>query len=125
MAKIPKKLHKKAAAAVVGMAHKAMELGWSPNTPAEEARKAVREPKFVYVKMEQIWGPWRRRGGKGNAGGFLLRWGAEGVGFGEMQFSFKRGRMYCDTECMGMDFIRAAFDHFLKNEVLYDAKEES
>lgn len=105
--------------AIRQMAAKAMELGWSPNAPAADAKQAMNEPEFVYVKMGEIWGPWKRKGGLGNDGGFILRWGAKGVGFGELTFSFKAGKMVCSTECMGQKFVQAALRHFFTTSVEY------
>jgi hypothetical protein len=107
--------------AIVKMAAKASELDWSPRRPADEVQKAIDEPKFVYVKLDRVWGPWKRRGGAGNNGGFALIWGAEKVGFGEITFCFEKdGRVVCDTECMGGEkWAKAILAEFLKN-VVYD-----
>jgi hypothetical protein len=107
--------------AVVGMAAKASELDWSPGRPADEVRKAIDEPKFVYVKLDRAWGPWKRRGGAGNNGGFVLAWGVEKVGFGELTVCVDlEGRLVCDTECMGGEkWAKAVMTEFLKSAV-YD-----
>lgn len=118
--KLPKKFQKKAAEAIADMAGKAQELGWSPNTPPEESKKAMDEPKFVYAKLDRVWGPWKRKGGRGNDGGFVLRWGAEKVGFGEFTFYIKKKKVICETECMGQSFVRGAFEHFLRTSVVFE-----
>lgn len=107
--------------AVKGMAAKASELGWSPGRPADEVQKSIDEPKFVYVKLDRVWGPWKRRGFTGNNGSFVLTWGADKVGFGELTFCIENdGRVVCDTECMGGEkWARAVMAEFLKN-VVYD-----
>lgn len=88
------------------MAAKAMELGWSPKQSAKESGDAIDNPSFVYVKLERIWPKWKK-GKAGNDGGFIVRWGAEKVGFGELSFYLKKGKLYCDTECMGTKFPKA------------------
>lgn len=110
--------------AVQGMTAKASELGWSPGRPADEVQKAIDEPKFVYVKLDRAWGPWKRRGGEGNNGGFVLTWGVEKVGFGELSFCVKLdGTVVCDTECMGgQKWAQAVLAEFLRTAVVYDPK---
>lgn len=108
---------KKTIAKAIGkMALKAGELGWSQHTTIEESRKAIDEPKFVYVKLDRVWGPWKRRGGAGNNGGLVLAWGAEKVGFGELTICItQEGKVICDTECMGGEkWARAVVSEFLK-----------
>lgn len=102
----------KLAEAVQGMAAKAQELGWSLNRSREEARAAADNPKFVYVKV----------GEDQPMGGFILDWGAEKVGFGQITFYTKDNRLVCDTETMGADFVKAAMLHFLENSVIYDPR---
>lgn len=116
----------KIAKALKGMAAKASELGWSPGRPADEVQKAMDEPKFVYVKLDRVWGPWKDRN-IGNDGGFVITWGAEKVGFGELTFCVeKKGRrVVCDTECMGgQKWAKAVMAEFLKN-IVYDPKGKS
>lgn len=102
----------KLAEAVDKMASKAQELGWSRNTSKEEMRAALDNPKFVYVKL----------GEDQPMDGLILDWGAEKIGFGQITFYPKDGRLICDTETMGADFVKAAMLHFLENSVLYDPK---
>lgn len=107
--------------AVDGMEAKARELGWSRTSSAEEVKKAIDEPKFVYVKLEEIWGPWKR-GKSGNQGGFAVTWGAEKIGFGEITFCIKDGKVICDTECMSKGFVRSVMLHLLETGILWDPK---
>lgn len=113
---------KKLKSAIVGAAAKAKELGWSPNTPKEEVDRAFDEPVFVNVNIRNIWGPWKRRGGKGNEGGFTVGWGAEKIGFGELTFYVKGGKFFCQTECMSKSFIKKAIAHLLETGVVYEHK---
>lgn len=113
------------AKAVVKMAVKAGELGWSPGRSADEVQKAIDEPKFVYVKLDHVWGPFRNQiVPGGNEGGFVLKWGVEKVGFGELTFCLKTdGRVVCDTECMGgKKWAEVVLAEFLRMAVVYDPK---
>jgi hypothetical protein len=104
-----------------GMIGKAEELGWSANHSLEEVDEALRNPKFVYVNLREIWGPWKR-GKLGNKGGFALEWGADKIGFGEIQFCLKGGRLVCDTECMGKAFVEKALLFLINTKTLFDPK---
>lgn len=88
------------------MAAKAGELGWSFKNSQKDVREAIDHPKFVYVKMED--------------GYLVMQWGAEKVGFGEITFHTKEGKLHCDTETMGKDFVISAINHFLQTQVIYD-----
>jgi hypothetical protein len=117
----PKPTRKEILQAMRGMMGKAMELGWSPHQTEEESREAMEKPKFVYCKMSRIWGPWKR-GKRGNDGGFIVAWGAEKVGFGELSVCCKNGRMYADTEGMGAPFARLVLWNLFKNVTTFDPK---
>lgn len=39
------------------------------------------------------------------AQGFVLSWGEQGKGFGQITFVFKKGQLEIESECMGMDFV--------------------
>ncbi len=41
-----------------------------------------------------------------NEGGFEINWSKPGVGFGSATFVIKDGKLTCDDECMGLDFIK-------------------
>lgn len=98
------------------MIAKASELGFSPLRSTADLDK----PQFVYVKLGNCWGPWKRKGGSGNGGGFELEWGAKGIGFGVLTFYIKNKKAYCSTECMGKAFVSAAMSHFLATQVVYE-----
>ncbi len=115
----PELLAKKIQPVMDRMTARAKELGWSPNQTAEESKAAIKQPTFVYAKLESCWGPWKK-GKDGNKGGFIIRWGAEKVGFGEFTFSIKNRKAICATECMSEGFVRAAIDHFLRTSVVYE-----
>jgi len=44
----------------------------------------------------------------GRKSGFVVRWGANGVGFGEITFVLDKGRLGCWSECMSRDFVKRA-----------------
>lgn len=47
--------------------------------------------------------------------GFILEWGAKGMGFGELTFVQKLdGKIECETECMGREFVEQAIAALLK-----------
>ena len=69
----------------------------------------MRQIQFQEVNLHQIWGPCEE-----NDGGFVLTWSSKGIGFGELEFAkMKDGTIRCDNEAMGIEFIKAVFDHFL------------
>jgi hypothetical protein len=82
--------------------------------------------KFEYVELAAAWGvrDYKDTPEHSNWGGFCLRWGAKGVGFGELTFRLKGGKMdedsgeiegaecVCDSEYMGRDFVKDALAHF-------------
>jgi hypothetical protein len=110
--KRPKIDPEKLANAVKKMASKAQELGWSLTQSRDASREAMENPKFVYVKLSEDQ----------PMGGFILDWGAEKVGFGQITFYVKKKRLVCDTETMGPRFVKAAMLHFLDKSVIYDPK---
>ena len=56
---------------------------------------------FTEAKIDYIW----KRGRKG---GFVVRWGANGVGFGEITFVLEKGRLRCWSELMSRRFVKDA-----------------
>lgn len=117
-----KKLDSKVVKVIMQSMGKAKELGWNPSATPQEQKDALSNPKFVYAKMGEVWGPGKKRGDKGNGGGFTVHWGAEKVGFGELTFWIKDGKVFCDTECMDALFVQQTMAHFLKTQVIYDPK---
>jgi len=88
-----------------------------------DTRKHQWSPQdFEYCKITSIWGPF-----KNNQGGFNLSWGVKGIGFGEITFYLKDGKIdpntaewsdgkiMCDNEGMSKDFIKAALEKFLES----------
>ncbi len=51
-------------------------------------------------------------------GGFVLKWGVPGFGFGEITFVNRNGELTVDTECMSKEFVAAALDRLLKTAKL-------
>ena len=80
----------------------------------EDRENPRKNPEFTYTKLSGPWGPH-----SGNDGGFIIQWGCKGVGFGELAFYKKDGKIYCDTEMESKKFIRRAILHWLENEVEY------
>lgn len=107
--------------AVKGMVGKAEELGWSLKQTPEERKKACETLEFVYVKLDCIRGPWKKKGVLQDKGAFVMTWGCKGIGFGELAFCIEKdGTVSCQTETMRGDFIQAAMAHWLKTNVKYD-----
>ena len=70
------------------------------------------------VRLENAWGKWRKiRDGKkiGNDGGFCLSWGTVSAGFGELTFYLLGNKLYCDSECLGKEFVRKVLDKFMSD----------
>lgn len=81
---------------------------FDPNQSPEEAKRNMTWPKFTEVSLDYTWTKWGR-GKRGNNGGFNVRWGAKGVGFGEITFFLDRkNKLHCRSECMGRIFVRQA-----------------
>src|SRR4029078_11963766 len=89
--KRPKIDPKKLCDAVRKMALKAQELGWSPTQTQEQGEAAQKNLKLVYVKVSEDV----------PKGGFILDWGAEGIGFGQITFYDKEQQLLRDPEALG------------------------
>ena len=59
--------------------------------------------EFTSIKVE----PWHNE----DFGGIVISWSARGIGFGEVTFSFKNGKIEMDTECMSNEFVLALLAH--------------
>ena len=42
-----------------------------------------------------------------------IQWGREEIGFGEITFYYKNGKLMCDNECMSKDFIKQILSDFV------------
>lgn len=66
-------------------------------------------PKFTHLKLS-TWSKHER-----NNGGFLLEWGAKAKGFGEISLVIQKdGKIKCDSEYMGRDFVLAALKELIR-----------
>ena len=82
---------------------------YQPSQSREEHDKKMADPKFTDVKVDRSWARWRGKKKDGNNGGFVVTWGAKGVGFGEITFIVdKKDKLHCHSECMGRNFVRKA-----------------
>jgi hypothetical protein len=70
---------------------------------------------FVYVKLGGAW-----EKAPHNDGGFILNWGVNNLGFGQLTFYNKDGKTTCETECMSKEFIKQALSYFLEHEVQFE-----
>ena len=90
----------------------------------EKIKKACKERKVIAADpvtkayLSNCWGPWKNLTG-GNDGGFEIGWGTVSAGFGSLTFYKKDGKLYCDSETLGMDFVRKVMD-FLMNQVVIE-----
>lgn len=88
---------------------------------SEERKKAMENPEFVYVNINHVWTKTKEeKTGEMMEGGFVLDWGAKGIGFGQIKFHQKgtdvrKLSIECQSECMGEKFVRQAVEHFMKN----------
>jgi hypothetical protein len=65
-------------------------------------------PAFAEIRLESAWKKWRK-GENGNNGGFMIRWGVQGIGFGEITIYLnRRGNLACRGEGMGKSFVKKA-----------------
>lgn len=87
----------------------------------EERKKAMENPEFVYVNINHVWTKTRSTDpaseGEMLEGGFVLDWGAKGLGFGQLEFrqfgpDVKNLKIECRTETMGEDFAKKALAFF-------------
>ena len=77
----------------------------------------TRRMPLTFTRVDlRTWAEYHNEEGKGNQGGFVLEWEAEGVGFGEFTLAkLDDGTIRVDREAMGNNFILAAFRHLLEN----------
>ena len=61
------------------------------------------KPDFTVtdVELAECWAP-----STNNSGGFRVYWETVSAGFGETTFFLKGGKLHCDNEAMGRDFIK-------------------
>lgn len=88
---------------------------------ADERRKRRENPEFLYVNIHNVWTKTRstEKGSEGDMleGGFILDWGAKGMGFGQLEFrqfgpDVRNLKIECRTETMGEDFAKQALAFF-------------
>lgn len=46
-------------------------------------------------------------------GVMAVEWIAKDIGFGQLLFYERKGRLHCQTECMDKDFVKAVMDKLL------------
>jgi len=84
---------------------------WNGDVKLLSAKPATKDSSaidFVEIRIGATWVRWRK-GKQGNDGGFVLCWGAKGVGFGEVTFSKdKDNKLHVQSECMGREFVKKA-----------------
>ena len=56
----------------------------------------------------------------GDKDGFVLRWGANNFGFGEICFVQNDGKIEIHAETLSKDFVRQALEHMLNNAELVE-----
>ncbi len=61
----------------------------------------------ILFREISAWGAWKD-GKLGNQGGFKLSWSKPGLGFGELMFYLKGGKLHCKTEGLSRTFVREA-----------------
>lgn len=79
------------------------------------------------INSIEFWGPWKKeKDGEtlGNEGGISIHWRKPGVGFGEIVFCMKNGRLECDSETMGRKFAAEILKEFLDEAVFRDGRDE-
>lgn len=73
------------------------------------------EYEITDVCILQGWGKYDAPGAKG----FILRWSAKNIGFGCLTFRQQPdGRLVCETEYMGPDFVMAVMKKFSESLTL-------
>lgn len=87
----------------------------------EERKKALENPEFIYVNINHVWTKTRSTDpvdeGLMLEGGFVLDWGAKGIGFGQLEFrqfgpDVKNLKIECRSEHMREDFVKKALAFF-------------
>ena len=53
--------------------------------------------------------PWKKEDSKG----FVITWGTQSAGFGELTFYQENGEWHCDNEGMSNTFIRSVFEFLI------------
>ncbi len=54
----------------------------------------------------------------------VFQWGIEGIGFGEIGFHYKDGKLKCDNEGMSKEFIKTILCDFVDRAELENKKED-
>jgi hypothetical protein len=81
-------------------------------------RQLIKLHGWAYVKLEHTWskadGRKYPKGWKNN-GGFVIRYGIKGFGFGEIIFRRRlNGTIFCDSEMMSREFVNAALKEIVR-----------
>lgn len=80
------------------------------------------------INSIEFFGPWKRTEDDGrvvgNEGGVEIHWSKPGVGFGELVFVMKNGKLECDSECMGRKFVQEVLLEFLDMSIFRSGRDE-
>ena len=76
----------------------------------EQINEAIKNPKFIYVKLSDCWDKHKK-----NDGGFAIDWCIENFGFGQFTFIKQGDKVICDNETMGREFVEKVLKYFLDN----------
>ncbi len=83
-------------------------------------QQLIENPEFAEVRLQDTWKKWRR-GKTGNNGGFTVRWGVRGLGFGEITiFLNRKNKLVGHVEGMGKEFVKRAFAALIDSAVMED-----
>ena len=75
------------------------------------------------INSIEFWGPWKNERG-GNEGGISIHWRKPGIGFGELAFFMKDGKLNCKSETMPRAFAEEILKEFLDEAIFGDGDDE-
>jgi hypothetical protein len=95
---------------------KAGRVDMAPGFVESVNSMALENPDFTIVGIRlRCWGPNVR-----NGGGFRVEWDTVSAGFGSTAFYLKDGKLRCDNEGMGREFLKSVLVDLVDRAILDD-----
>lgn len=122
-------MDEKTAAAKIREAAVKGNIRCTPRVERALSNVDLRNPDFTIVEVElHGWGAWEREkdGQKfGNLGGFAIDWVAKSAGCGTMSVYIDKedGKIHCQNEYMGKQFLKDVLCKLVDEMILDDTKE--
>lgn len=82
-----------------------------------KVKQALKKKEYIILStsLGDTWSA-KEANPKHNSGGFIIRWVCKDIGFGELTFYVdKKGKLFCETECMSRAFVDKVVEHFMNS----------